>query len=143
MKVDEHARLVTRERENTRIYISVHKGGENTKDRDRRCDIIRDDITRTKTRYIDKTKERDRGFDTANKWCLYNRLRTNSVLMINFYPYMSSKAKDMENQFDLHSLLKKKEFVIFLLSLSSSSSLSSPALIIFDTHLNMKTLFNN
>jgi hypothetical protein len=42
MKVDEHqnahARLVPRERENTRIYISVHKGGENTKDRDR--DVI-------------------------------------------------------------------------------------------------------
>ncbi len=54
-----------RERKHAYIYKRTQRR-RNTKDRDRRCDIIRDDITRTKTRYINKTRERNRGFHTAN-----------------------------------------------------------------------------
>jgi hypothetical protein len=54
-----------RERKHTYIYKRTQRR-RNTKDRDRRCDIIRDYITRTKTRYINKTRERNRGFHTAN-----------------------------------------------------------------------------
>ncbi len=54
-----------RERKHAYIYKRTQRR-RNTKDRDRRCDIMRDDITRTKTRYVNKITERNRGFSTAN-----------------------------------------------------------------------------
>jgi hypothetical protein len=53
--------------------------------------MIRDDITRTKTKYINKTRERNRGFDTANR---YTAVASLELLSNNARPFKKLCRRD-------------------------------------------------